>query len=97
MTTVTDVSSLISFIRYLMNAALPILIGLAVIFFIYSLLTFLMSAGSAKDQARSQMIWGIVILFVMVSVWGLVKVFQNSLGNQNQVPSVSNMLPTSSY
>ncbi|MCK5021815.1 MAG: hypothetical protein KAR54_01020 [Candidatus Pacebacteria bacterium] len=33
---------------------------------------FLQSSGSDKEDAKQQMIWGIVILFVMVSVWGLV-------------------------
>ncbi|MFA6416300.1 MAG: hypothetical protein WCW56_02305 [Candidatus Paceibacterota bacterium] len=82
-TQVTDISSLFTFFQGLMSAILPILIGLAVIFFIWSLLMFLKESGSKKDEAKSQMIWGIVIIFVMVSVWGLVGILQGSLGEGN--------------
>ena len=78
---VSDVSSLLDFVNFIMGALLPIFIGLAVIYFIWSLLTFLLKSGSDKDEARSHMIWGIVIIFVMVSIWGLVNVLKSSLSD----------------
>ncbi len=41
------------------------------------------SPGS-KEEGKSIMIWGIVALFVMTSVWGIVRLIRTELGiNQN--------------
>jgi len=53
---------------------MPLVMSLAVLFFIISLVMFIVKDGEDKAKAKSQMIWGIVILFVMISVWGLVGV-----------------------
>ena len=86
---ISDVSGGITIVKGWIESALPLLIGLAVIFFIWSLLQFLRDSGSKKDEARTQMIWGIVILFVMVSVWGLVGLLQNAVNTDNAPSSVT--------
>jgi uncharacterized membrane-anchored protein len=63
------------------------IISVAVIYFIYSLLQYL--GGGDKGEARSHMLWGIIIIAVMVSVWGLVSILTTSLvSNQNVAPPV---------
>lgn len=54
---------------------IPMLVSLAVLLFLWGVLkyVFAKSDGDKKD-ARNFMIWGIVGLFVMVSVWGLVRI-----------------------
>jgi len=76
----SGVDTVISNFGIWVNDLLPILVALAVVFFIFSLLKFLYSAGSKKEEAQSQMIWGIVILFVIVSVWGIVNLFGSTFG-----------------
>ena len=39
-----------------------------------------MSVGEDKETGKQIMIWGIIALFVMVSVWGLVNVLSNTTG-----------------
>jgi hypothetical protein len=58
----------------LVNAAIPFMFALAFLFFLFGLVKFMFSAGNedAKDTGKRIMIWGIVILFVMVAVWGIV-------------------------
>ena len=62
----------------LISSLVPLLIALAVLYFFWGLIKFMTSAGEKKDDARDQMIWGIIILFVMVSIWGLVNLIQDT-------------------
>jgi len=73
---------------------LPILISLAVIFFVYSLLMYILKEGEEKAKAKTQMIWGIIILFVMISVWGLVDILVDTFNLDTALPKMP-VLPTS--
>jgi hypothetical protein len=64
----------------IVNEVIPLLIGVALIFFIYALLKFILVAGEKKDDARSQMIYGIIILAVIVGVWALVNALLGTFG-----------------
>ena len=59
-----------------------VLITLALLFFIYGVIQFISSAGdeSKRTEAKATISWGILALFVMVSVWGLVYFISDSLG-----------------
>jgi len=54
----------------------PLIIGLALLFFFWGLAMFILHAGDEAKRAegRSIMVWGIIALFVIVAVWGLVAV-----------------------
>lgn len=70
----TQVDSLLTSIGGLVSTALPILVGLALLGFFWGLVKFIFAQGNedSKTDAKKIMIWGLVALFVMVSVWGLV-------------------------
>jgi len=74
-------TTLLDSIGRLVDLALPIVVGLALLGFFYGLAKFIFSASDPDKQkeGRSIMIWGVVALFVMVSVWGLVNFLGNSL------------------
>jgi hypothetical protein len=80
--TATYGSSVLTSIKTLVDQAIPLLIGLGVLFFLWGLVKFVLAAGNeeAKEEGKRIMIWGIVALFVMVSVWGLVGILQNITG-----------------
>ena len=73
-----NVLGLISEIKTILNAIVPLIGSLAVIYFLWSTAQYILKEGDAKNEARSHMIWGIVILFVMISVWGLVAILTNT-------------------
>ena len=50
----------------------PLAFILALLFFFWGIAKYIRSAGSEKDEGKKVMVWGIVALFVMASVWGLV-------------------------
>ncbi len=61
-------------IGVMVTKLIPILIAVGLLFFIWGLVQFMMSGGdeTAKTKAKAHMVWGVIALFVMVSVWGLV-------------------------
>jgi uncharacterized membrane-anchored protein len=68
----------------LITKLIPIVIGAAVLLFLFGVLKYAFSADEEKrKQARGFMILGIVSLAVMVSVWGLVRFLQSTFGLEN--------------
>ena len=56
-----------------------LLIAFAVVIFLWGVFQFIRAGGDEKTQAGKEfMFWGIVGLFVMVSVWGIVAILQNT-------------------
>lgn len=78
---ITDLTTLINFFTCtLMNAVVPLLVALAVVSFVYGIIQyFLFPDNEEKRKAGKTFIfWGLVTLFVMVSIWGLVGIFSGT-------------------
>lgn len=75
-------ANLIGAIARLVGALVPILITLALVVFFWGLVRYLLGTGGKSDidGAKNLMKWGLVTLFVMVSVWGIVRLAQDALG-----------------
>jgi predicted membrane channel-forming protein YqfA (hemolysin III family) len=91
----TYLSSLITGAKTLLDQLVIFLIALAVVWFIWNVIRYTMSADEEKKAvAKSQMIWGIVAIAVIVSVWGLVAILQSVFGvNTTGAGNVNNLLP----
>ncbi len=61
---------------------IPTLLTLAVLVFFWGLVKFISHAGDEKTIAdgKQLMIWGMIAIFVMVSLWGIIGFFQQELG-----------------
>jgi hypothetical protein len=93
-----NIGGIITSIGHLVKLALPVVIGLALLAFFYGLLKFIFNGGDEEKRKESiqVMIYGVIALFVMVSVWGLVRFVGNSLGVNDQggslpVPTVQGL------
>lgn len=74
------------FINGIIKPIVPLLVGLAVVMFIYGVLILMFSeGGEKKEEGKQYMLWGIIGIFVMVSVWGLVTVLTNTFDLDNEV------------
>jgi mannose/fructose/N-acetylgalactosamine-specific phosphotransferase system component IID len=70
----------ISKIQDIVESLIPLIIGIAVVVFIWGILKYVIAKDEdSQKEARSIMIYGIIVLFVMVSVWGLVKLLSDTL------------------
>jgi hypothetical protein len=87
-------SSFITWLQTLMGLIVPILIGLAIIVFLYGVLRFIFNAGDEAKRSEGKMfiIYGLIGIVIMVSVWGLVGFIQGTFG-LNQVTGPSSNLP----
>lgn len=68
----------------ILSMVLPLIIAASVVWFVYSVFRYTISDYEAKkEEARDQIIWGIVGIFVMVSVWGLVGILRSTFNLNN--------------
>lgn len=79
----------------LINLAIPALAGVALVLFLYGGVRFIMRADSAKgkNKDKSTLLWSIVALFVLVSVWGILRFFTSSLLDQAAPVGPSSTFP----
>jgi phage-related holin len=79
-----------------LNYIVPALITLAVVYFIWGVIQFMISSDEeAKKMGRTKIINGLIGLFVIVAFWGIIAVVKNTfnIGNttgQSIVPCVPN-------
>ena len=92
---VENVEDIIGVVNSILNKLILLLIGIAVIIFSIGYIKYI-TAGEDPEKiaaGRNMMIYGIIGLFVMVSVWGLVNVisgtFDVGTGSILQVPGIT--------
>lgn len=83
---VTDFNSGVAKFTGISNAIIGILIGIAVLYIIYNILMFIMKAATDDRKTyQSGIIWGIVGLAIILSIWGLVFIITNTFGTSGGV------------
>ena len=78
-----NVKELLNFFTcLLLDSVVPLLMALAVVVFIYGVIQYMINANDSakREEGRNFMIWGIVALFVITSIWGLVKLLAGTFG-----------------
>lgn len=75
-------AKLIGAIASLLGALVPILVTLGLVVFLWGLARYLWGKGGKADieGAKKLIKWGLITLFVMVSVWGIIGLLQTGLG-----------------
>ena len=61
-----------------LNIIIPMLMSLGLVYFIWGVVEYVLSGNTEKkEQGQQHMIWGIIGLAVIVSIWGLVGILRN--------------------
>ena len=84
-----DFNTFIERIKSIITSIIPVIIGVAVLIFIWGVVKFVSSAGDEEKRAegRNFMIWGLVGIAVITAVWGLVQILITAFGfAPGQVP-----------
>lgn len=86
---ITDVNSLTYKLTNLGNTFIQILIAFAVIWIIWNVIRYIMNAEDPekRGQIGSAILWGIVGLFVILSIWGLVRILSNTFRTDSTAPT----------
>jgi len=77
----TNIQSSIGSLRNIINSVIPLIIGIAVLTFLWGLVQYV-TAGADEEKkaaARGIIIYGIIIIFVMTAVWGFVGILSRSI------------------
>ena len=84
-------------VKDILDLIVPIIMVLALIYFFVGLVKYIMSAGDeeAKGAGRSIMINGVIALFVMAAVWGLVAILNQTFlgGTTTPAPDPGTLIP----
>ncbi len=69
----------------LVALAVPILLGIAVAVFVWGLLQYFWQGDdeTVRGESRAHMVWAVLALFVIVTVWGLVALLMELTGVQD--------------
>lgn len=89
---ISSLNDLVNFVTDSILMSVIKLIGaLALLFFLWGVMKFIRDADNAtkREEGRQFIIWGIIGLFVMVSVFGLVRILENTFQLPNSGTSNS--------
>ncbi|MDQ5950491.1 MAG: hypothetical protein QG585_433 [Patescibacteria group bacterium] len=89
--TVNDI--FLSFAFGNMSGLIPTLIAVGLVTFLAGVTKFVSAGDNEEKRAagRSVMVYGIIVLFVMMSMWGFVRILTQSFFGTD--PEISNYLP----
>jgi hypothetical protein len=73
--------------RVVLNPIIFFLFAAAMVYFLYGVAQYFLSPGNEeiRKKSKTQMIWGIIGLFVMVAVFGIMQIILNTWGAKNVV------------
>lgn len=91
MSGISDVMS--RFWNYLIYPAILVVFAAGFFLFVYGLVEFLwkLNEGGDNKEGKQHMIWGIVGMFIMVSVYGILSLVTNTFGIDIRNPDTSTL------
>ena len=80
----------LQFLSTFLNAVIGLFVTLAIVVFFWGLIKYLWSMSTEDaHEGLKIMFWGVIAIFVMVSIWGIIRLLQSTL----QVTSVYPIIP----
>ncbi|MSR71290.1 MAG: hypothetical protein EXS50_01275, partial [Candidatus Taylorbacteria bacterium] len=74
----SNLKDVICLINQYLGYIIPLLFSIALVFFIIGIVKFFVGGVEKLAEAKQMALWGIIGLFVMFSVWGLVNILINT-------------------
>lgn len=73
-----------------LDVVIIFILALAVVSFLYGIVTYIFRAGdeTKRKEGVRFITYGIIGLFVMISVWGLVALLSNTIGASFGIPKI---------
>lgn len=70
----------LSLFNTFLNALIGLFITLAIVVFFWGLIKYLWGVQSSEDKSEGLqiMMYGVIAIFVMVSIWGIIRLLQNT-------------------
>ncbi|MDP2649000.1 MAG: hypothetical protein Q8P19_03845 [bacterium] len=71
-----------------LNALIGLFITLAIVVFFWGLIRYLVNAGEQKSEGLQIMFYGVIAIFVMVSIWGIIRLLQSTFSVTSTTPVI---------
>ncbi len=83
----------INLISCFLNPTVTLLVSISILVFLFGVFKIIKSQGEGKETGKEFMFWGIIGIFVIISLWGLVNILQNTfvLSNDDITPRSVNI------
>ncbi|OGI78683.1 hypothetical protein A3F19_01840 [Candidatus Nomurabacteria bacterium RIFCSPHIGHO2_12_FULL_37_29] len=94
----TGLGGLLCKLNELLNSIIPVLLALGVVYFVWGVVQYVIAnEEEVKKKGRERIIYGIIGLAIIVSLWGLVNIVVTTfnLDSNNTAPDVSSLVVTS--
>jgi hypothetical protein len=76
------------FFEVINGVLIPLIFALSFLWFLWNMFQYIFfQEDEKKDKARAGMIWGIIGLFIMFSIWGLVRLIVNTADLNSAAPT----------
>lgn len=72
-------SELVGALVTIMNSGVAILVSLAIVFYFYGVTSNILKFENDPERRKAYFFWGLIALVVMVSVWGILRILENTL------------------
>lgn len=92
---ITNISGLIFRVNAILNTIVPFLIGLAVFLVMWGIFGYISHSAEEEKraEARQFILWGVIFIFLMLSIWGLVNVLNNTFNLKKTPVDVPSVFP----
>jgi hypothetical protein len=83
------VGGILQFLTNLISSTvIPLLFAVAIVVFIWGVIQYITAAGDTekRNEGLQYIIWGLVGIFVMTAVWGLVSILTETFGVKFGIP-----------
>lgn len=86
-----DLRGLVAQIISTINLVIPVLVTVALVLFLWGIVRYVYKVGNthSKEADRQIFLWGLLALFCMVSVWGIVSMLCLSFLGDSQCDPVN--------
>jgi hypothetical protein len=83
-----NLKDVITLLTDILALIIPFIFSLSIVAFLWGVAQYFFSQGEKMEEARDMMVYGVIALFVMLSVWGLVRILVKSFGFNTEIPQV---------
>jgi hypothetical protein len=95
LTQISNVNNLVTRIAGIGNIITYLLVALAVIYIVWHIVQYFIKGDGDRKEVGMNILWGIVGLFIIVSLWGLVNILVNTFYTDPNIPK--NRFPSADF
>ncbi len=96
---IDNANDLVDRIASIGNVVVYLLVALAVVYIVWATVQYIMmgDSGEGRREAGMRIMWGIVGLAIIVSIWGLVNILLNTFATDYTTPTNTNGFPNANF